>query len=460
VTAKTKPTPEDLIQRVPPHSVEAEVSILGGIFCDPKALDVACEYVTPEDFYLARHRVLFAAMLELHEERREPIDLVVLTDLLRESGKLEELGGATALSEMANAVPTAAHVGSYATIVRTKAIQRQVIDASLKTALRAYEPVANAAEFLAEAEMRIASIAAQHVTPAASTADDTATATLRRLDGKDAERVPTGYPTLDRDLGGFLRGSLVVGARPGTGKSIFASDLALRGAIPAGVPVLHHSLEMSREELMLRVLANRCSIPNWRLQRGMLHATDRTSVATEVKKLATLPWFIRDGAAPWTQDLRAYERVVRDHQVGVLIVDHVGLIRGVERSFSMRRDLVIGEITAGLVAFARRHRVVVVLISQLNRASQQENREPELHDLRDSGSLEQDASVVIFLHAPDKQEQSGDTQQRLDVIVAKNRQGPTGTFTLSYLKQFCRIIDSGAEEHAPDEIRAARRRTR
>lgn len=427
--------------RTPPHNVEAEMSVLGGILLAPAMLDVAADLLTPADFYADAHARIFAAMLVL-QERREPVDSVVLLDVLRERDELERVGGASYLGTLADDVPTSSHVATYARLVRNTATQRRMLEAGQAIAEAGYEHHSDVAEYVSASEARVLAVGLPASEAIVSTALESTMAARERLHARDVRRIPTGYPDVDEKLGGFLRGTLVViGARPGTGKSIVVSDFALEGAIPAGVGVLHRSLEMNREELMLRAVAKRARIPNWRLQRGYVDDHDREKADVAFAELADLPWLIRDQPAPWTQDIRAYERVLRQHPtVGMLIIDHIKLIRGVEGGSIERRHLVIGEITSALCDLARRRNIVVIVVSQLNRETEKQNREPFLADLRESGSLEQDASMVIFLHAPER-DAPGDQPMPLEFIVAKNRQGPIGRFHFTCVKQFCDVSD-------------------
>ena len=435
--------------RVPPTDEDAEVSVLGALMLDPAMIDVVADVLTPDDFSREQHRYVYGAMLVL-QERREPIDSTTLAGMLREQGRLQDVGGLTFLAGLLNAVPSAAAAPSYARLVKARATQRRLYDAARRVEASTLEPVADVPALLAEAERAILAVGDGVVeAPAASCADTVqdAAARLERAQADTEHRIPTGFPTLDRDFGGYLRGTLVVvGARPGAGKTIFAMATALRGAAAAGIGVLHRSLEMTRAELALRAFADACSIPNWRLQRGVLDERDYAPIATASGALMRLPWFIRDQAAEWQQDVRAYERMLRQRpDIGVLIVDHVGLVRGVGGNVE-HRHLVIGEITSSLAALARRRNIVVIALSQLNRATEKEGREPMLSDLRESGSLEQDASLVLFLHPVDK-DARGDAPQQLDIIVAKNRQGRTGKHAFRLHKQFCRLLDPFDDDH-------------
>jgi len=432
---------DQLRAQMPPHNLEAEESVLGAILLEPAIIDDVSTVLTPDDFYDDRNARLFARMLDLHQQR-EPIDLVTLCDLLKARGELELVGGAYRVSAFGEQVPTAANAGTYAAIVRDRAVQRQLTTTATKIALKASEPCTDVAALVADAETRILAVG-DHAGPAlVVTAREAALAAQQHLLQRDVDRIPTGFATIDSRLGGFLRGTLVVaGGRTGTGKSTVAQRLALGGAIEADIGVLYYSLEMGREELMLRAVANRTSIPNWRLQRSDLSESQHAEAAGALVELSELPWFIQDVAAPWERALSTLERTLRLHpEIGLVVVDHVGLVRGVEGGSIEHRHLVIGEITSTLVDLARRRNIVVLLVSQLNRDCEKQGREPMLSDLRESGSLEQDASMVLFLHLPEG-DASGDDEQQLHLIVAKNRQGPIGRFRLRYVKQFCRITD-------------------
>jgi replicative DNA helicase len=446
-------------RRVPPHSIEAEESVIGGILLDNAALDRAIELVIPEDFYREVHRKIMRAMLAL-SERHEPVDLVTLADVLRSRNELQEVGGASYLAELVERVPTAANVGYHAKIVKDKAILRALISTSGEIALRGYEAPSDVEHFLDEAEHLIFQLSERKTRPSFFHLRDIVVESMKAVEQLYERRelvtgVPTGFLDLDKKTAGFQKGDLVIVAgRPSMGKTALALNIAQYAALEAKVGVAVFSLEMSKEQLVLRMLCSEARVDQSKVRAGFAAQRDYPKLAIAAERLSEVPIYIDDTPALSVLELRAKARRLkreRDANLGLIIVDYLQLMRGLT---SDSREQEISSISRSLKALAKELGLPVVALSQLNRAVESRaDKRPIMADLRESGAIEQDADVILFLYRPSVYDPKNADEREAEVIVAKQRNGPTGTVPLTFFAEYTRF-DNRAEDEVnyPAEI--------
>lgn len=432
------------LDRMPPQNIEAEQSVLGAILIDPDALFVVMETLRPEDFYRPAHQKIFQAMCRLLEEG-QPVDLVTVTATLQDKGELEEVGGISYLSELATSVPTAANVHSYAQIVEEKAMLRRLIAAATQIASAGYSGGEDARVILDEAERRILEISQRRHGAGFLNIKDVIMQAYERIEMLYTNKggvtgLPTGYPDLDRMTSGFQKSDLIiVAARPSVGKTAFALNVAQNVAIQAQVPVAIFSLEMPAIQLVQRMLSAEGNIDSHRLRTGYLEPADWEKLTLAMTNLAEAPIFIDDTPHLTVFDIRAKCRRLKAEQgLGLVVIDYLQLISG---RGGDNRQQEISDISRSLKGIARELEVPVIALSQLSRAvEQRQDKRPMLSDIRESGSIEQDADVVAFLYRDDYYNPETDRPNIVEILIAKQRNGPTGKVELLYLKNFNKFV--------------------
>ena len=425
------------IERLPPQDLDAERAVLGSLLIDPDAVVTISGKIQSEDFYREQHRAIFQAVTNI-AMRNERVDTVTLSDELRRTGNMEVVGGQPYITELPTAVPTAFHIEYYAEIVRRTGILRRVIQAAGQMVAEAYRGGADSDAVLDHAESLIFSIASESLTqdfkPLREILYDVQAQIMSRRENRGAlSGVATGIPGLDKLTGGLQRSDLIIlAARPGMGKTAFALNLALHAAMQNNVPVGFFSLEMPDEQLTHRILGNRARIDSMRIRDGDLNDDElQTIVSTMSKLYDDSPIFIDDSSSLTVLELRGKARRMNlEHSIGLLFIDYLQLMNSSRRHDNRVQE--ITEITRFLKALARELNIPVVACAQLSRAAE-ENRDPRLSDLRESGSIEQDADVVIFLYKPDRDDERVAGQPvNLRLKVAKHRNGPTGDLDLQF----------------------------
>ncbi len=428
---------DSLPERVPPQNLEAEQSVLGAMLIEGEAIVRAAEILRPEDFYRDAHRRVFEAIIAL-SDRSEAVDLVTVTEELRRRGQLEEVGGASYLTTLANIVPTAANVEHYARIVEEKALLRNLISAATRVVTRAYEAQDEVAALVDEAEQVIFEISQRRSLAGYAHIKDILMDTFERIEYLYAHKggvtgVPTGFKDLDELTSGLQPSDLVIlAARPSQGKTTLSLGMARNAAVNHKIPVGIFSLEMGREALAQRLLCSEAGVDGQRLRTGYLAEQDWPRLSHALGRLSEAPIFIDDTPAISIMELRARARRMRaEHGIGFLIVDYLQLVQFRGRVENRQQE--VAEISRALKALARELKLPVLACSQLSRAvEQREGRRPQLSDLRESGSLEQDSDVVMFIHFnPDSEHKN-----LAEIIVAKQRNGPTGSVDLVFLREF------------------------
>jgi len=451
--------PERISGAVPPHSVEAEVSVLGAMLQDSDAVLRAQELLTPDDFYLPEHRELFQVMGDLSRNQR-PIDLVTLHEELSNRGTLEGVGGDANLMRILDAVPTSANVKAYIDIVREKSTLRRLIAACQNISGECYRQQTPVPETLSRAEKAIFDIvmnrtdgeALQPLGEVVLRAYDTIEE-LAKLKGAIAG-VPTGFIDLDNLLTGLHGGELVVvGARPSMGKTSFAMNIAAHASLDKGKKVAVFTLEMPREQIAMRILCSDARVDMQRVRKGTLSNDDWMKLATSLTPMVAAPLYIDDTAGITPSQLRSRcRRLMMDKGLDLIVLDYLGLMHADGRVEN--RQLEVSEISRQLKAIALDLKVPVVACAQLSRANKdRQDKRPVLSDLRDSGSIEQDADVVMFLHREEYYNKETEDRNIGEVIIAKQRSGPLGTVKLAWLSEYTTFAnlakDSVASGDAP-----------
>lgn len=425
---------DQLQVRIPPHSNEAEGSVLGALLLDKDAIIAVAEFLTPEDFYEEKHKAIYESCLELYEDRI-PIDVLTVTERLKKKKALKNIGGTSYLAALANSVPTAAHVEHYGKIVKDAATKRSLMSAASKLVDLSLDDALAADELLDKAESAVFSLTQKHL-PRTFTAVKSALAeSFDRLDELHKQQeglrgVPTGFGDIDDTLAGMQKSNLIVlAARPGVGKTSLALNIAQHVAVDTKRPVGFFSLEMSREELVDRLLVSQADIDAWKLKTGKLSEEDFTKLSTAMGELAEAPLFIDDTPALSILEMRTKARRLQvESGVELLIIDYLQLARS--RNLENRVQEV-SEISQGFKNLARELKIPVLALSQLSRAVEQRGeKRPQLADLRDSGSIEQDADVVMFLWREDEEAEGETININLD--IAKHRNGPLRSVKLSF----------------------------
>lgn len=443
-------TADPYVGRSAPWSAEAEQAVLAAMLLDQDAALRAAELLDDTMFYREAHRRLFRTMLAL-TERRVVIDHVTLHDELQRRGELEAAGGVDYLAELVDAVPTTANLEFHVKIVRDKAILRRLIETATSVIAEAYEGRSAAGDLLDTAESRIFQISQERGDEGFMRIKEMLWPTMERIEslqrsGKSITGVPSGFLDLDEKTSGFQKSELViVAARPSMGKTALCLNLATHAAVEADCGVAIFSLEMSKEALVQRMLCAEAMVDSQRVRQGRLRDEDFTRLARAAGVLQNCELWIDDTPALNLLEMRSKARRLKiEHDIGLIIVDYLQLMRGPERSENRVQE--ISEISRSLKGLAKELDIPVVALSQLSRASEQRggDRRPILSDLRDSGAIEQDADIVIFIHRPEMYEGPVDKdgnslEGKAEIIVGKHRNGPTGTVELFFHKTFTRF---------------------
>ena len=436
--------------KLPPQSIEAEMSLLGSLMLDKDAIIKIVDFLEPRDFYKPSHKMIYGAMKELFE-KGDPIDVLSAAGRLKEKNQLEEIGGNTYLTELINTVPTASHVLAYAKIVQKKRILRDLISVSYEIGSMGYDETEDPDILLDKAEASIFSIAQRSMSRNFVIVKDDLEEAFDRIDKlskhETATRgVPTGFADLDNILSGFQKSDLIIlAARPSLGKSALAMDIARRVAINHKIPVGVFSLEMSKDQVIDRLIASQGGVDLWRLRTGKLSSdgddNDFSHIQQAMGTLSEAPIFIEDSSMQNVLQMRAQARRLQaNHGLGLLIIDYLQLID--PRNSQVPIVQQVTEISRSLKGLARELNVPVLALSQLSRAVEQRTpQRPRLSDLRESGSLEQDADVVLFIYREDKYKPDPTNQGIAEILIAKHRNGPVGSVKLYFNERTVSFTD-------------------
>ena len=432
--------------KIPPQNLDAEMSLLGAVLIDEETLADISEHVTKADFYDKRHALVYDAMMRLYEKHK-PVDLLTLTEELKRKNELDTVGGSAFLTELTNYVPTAAHAEAYAELVAQKAIRRRLIKASGEISELGFDEETSTQELLERAEAELFSVSDQSLKQDLVSIETILTDSFDRMEelhrNKGALRgVRTGYRDLDNMTAGLQRSDLIIlAARPAMGKTTLVTNLAYNVATIAKQPVLFFSLEMSKEQLVDRMLADASGVDAWNIRTGNLSDDDFSKLSEAMGEMAEAPIFIDDTPGVSVLEMRTKaRRAAHEQPLGLIIIDYLQLMQGSGRD-NGNRVQEVSEISRGLKLLARELNVPVIALSQLSRSVEQRSPQvPQLSDLRESGSIEQDADIVMFIYREAYYNPDTDRSNITDLIIAKHRNGPTGKVELYFHPERLRFM--------------------
>jgi replicative DNA helicase len=432
--------------RIPPHSLEAEESVLGAILLDENAINTALERLKADDFYRSANRAIFQAMTNLIE-RREPIDAVTLSQELKTMSLLEQSGGIDNINRLASLVPSAANIGYYADTVKEMSVRRKVIHESSKSIEQAFQIDSDFAEFIDQTEQRILGVSDSRVDQRFFKVGDIVQDSIKTIeylyDRKEAVTgIPSGFKDLDQMTAGLQSSDLVIiAARPAMGKTSLALSVAQWVGIHKNIPTAIFSLEMSKEQLVLRMLCSEARVENTKVRTGRLGERDFPKLVDAASKLAEAPIYIDDTPAAAVSEVRAKaRRLSREAKLGLIVIDYLQLMKS--PMYSKSREQEIADISRSLKALAKELNIPVIALSQLNRSVEQRtDKRPLMSDLRESGAIEQDADIIVFIYREEVYNEQPEEKDKgvAELIIAKHRSGPTGTVRLAFSSQYTRF---------------------
>lgn len=442
-----------MFDRVPPQNLEAEQAVLGAILLDGQVLPAVMEHLNPEDFYKVGHQKIFAAIASLAEDN-EPVDLVTLTSRLQDKGLLDEVGGVSYLADLANSVPTAANADFYAQVVAEKSLLRRLIRTATQIASTGYSGGEDVGELIDEAERRIMEISGRRTAKGFVSIREVLMDVFERVEFLYNHKggttgIPSGFPDLDKMTSGFQKSDLIiVAARPSVGKTAFALNVAQNVSVRAKETVAIFSLEMAASQLVQRLLCAEANVDAGRMRTGKLEADDWEKLTMAISTLSEANFYIDDSPTITVSEIRAKcRRLKKEKGLGLVLIDYLQLIQGRSKN-SENRQQEVSEISRTLKAIARELEVPVIALSQLSRSvEQRQDKRPLLSDLRESGSIEQDADIVAFLYRDDYYNQDSEKKNIIEIIVAKQRNGPVGTVELVFLKNYNKFVSLDRTHH-------------
>ncbi|MBP3966868.1 MULTISPECIES: replicative DNA helicase [Paenibacillus] len=441
--------------RIPPQNMEAEQAVLGAVLLQTEALITAMERLRSEDFYLPSHQLLFDAMVELGEAS-QPIDLVTLTAYLQDRQQLEEIGGVSYLAKLGNAVPTAANVDYYAQIVEEKSMLRRLIRTATNIVSDGYAAAEDVGAMLSEAEARIMELSNRRSSSGFISIRDVLMEVFEKVEHLYSNKggstgIPSGFTDLDKMTAGFQRNDLIiVAARPSVGKTAFALNIAQNVGVRARETVAIFSLEMSAAQLVQRMICAESNVDAGRLRTGYLEGDDWEKLTMAIGSLSEAQIYIDDTPGITVSDIRAKcRRLKKERGLGMILIDYLQLIQGRGKAGENRQQEV-SEISRTLKQIARELEVPVIALSQLSRGvEQRQDKRPMMSDLRESGSIEQDADIVAFLYRDDYYDKESEKKNIIEIIIAKQRNGPVGTVELAFLKNFNKFVGLDRSHQEP-----------
>ena len=434
--------------KIPPQNIDAEKSLLGAILIDQEVLIDVVEIVKATDFYDKRHGKIFAGMIRLYQNH-EGVDLITVTDELKKNGHLDEIGGSTYLAELTNHVPTAAHASSYAEIVSQAAVRRRLIKASADINSLAFDENLTVPQLLGQSEAELFSVSDSSLKQDLTSISDILDTSFDRINDLYVNKgvlrgVKTGYRDLDNMTAGLQRSDLIIlAARPAMGKTTLVTNLAYNVATIEKKTVLFFSLEMSKEQLIDRMLADAAGVDSWNIRTGNLTEEDFAKLAEASGEMAEAPIFIDDTPGVSVLEMRTKaRRAAHDGELGLIIIDYLQLMQGSgSAQANGNRVQEVSEISRGLKLLARELNVPVIALSQLSRSVESRSPQiPQLADLRESGSIEQDADIVMFIYREAYYNPETERENITDLILAKHRHGPTGTVELYFHPERLRFM--------------------
>ncbi|MHB8125071.1 MAG: replicative DNA helicase [Desulfitobacteriaceae bacterium] len=441
------------LTKVPPQNLEAEQAVLGAVMLEPDMGSSVFEILQPEDFYRDNHRYIFAAIRDLFN-KGEPIDLVSVAETLRQQGRLELIGGITTISEIARSVPSAVNVDYYAKLVAEKSLLRQLIRTANSLVDRGYDPGEEAMTLLAEAEKMILDLSQRQIKEGFVSIRAILLETFEKIETLYANKgnltgVPTFFQQLDRITSGWQPSDLIIiAARPSMGKTALALNMTQNASVRAKVPAVLFSLEMSKEQLVQRMLCSEAMVDQQRVRTGELLDTDWPKLTRAVGPLSEAPIFIDDTVGITLSELRSKARRLKiESNLGLIVIDYLQLLTAGKKSENRQQE--VAQISRGLKAIARELKVPVIALSQLNRGvEQRQDKRPIMSDLLESGAIEADADVISFIYRDEYYHPESEKKGIAEIIVAKQRNGPVGIVELGYLKEFTKFVNLDRQHSA------------
>lgn len=453
----SRATTDPWLHNLPPQNLEAEESILSSILIDPDtaALFDTLEILSPEDFYKTAHQKIFAAIYNL-VVKNEPVDLITVKNYLQETGLLEDIGGGAYLAALVESAPYAINIRHYATIIKNKAVLRRLIENSSEIARKCFENPADVTSVIDFAERSIFDVAEKKTAQAFFQLNNlikSNIATIETNQGKWITGVASGFERLDNLTSGFQKSDLIiVAARPSMGKTALALNITRNVALAANIPVAFFSLEMSKEQLSMRLLTSEARVNAFRLRSGHIGKEDWIKITDAASVLDSVPIFIDDSSGLTVMEIRAKaRRMKKEHNIGLVVIDYLQLMRPAQPA--ERRDLEVSEMSRSLKSLAKEIDIPIIVLAQLNRAPEQSHdKRPMLSHLRESGSLEQDADVVLFIYRDELYNKNEDNPNKgiAEIIIGKQRNGPVGRVFLQFEPTYTRFQDLSSESY-PEE---------
>lgn len=445
------------ITRLPPQNMDAELSVVGAMLLDNEAVGKVLEILIPDDFYRESHRKIFEAIIELYQ-RSEPSDIITVTNVLKSQGVLDSMGGPAFLAGLIEKVPTSANVIYYAKIVHQKSVLRHLIASATSIIEKSYSESDDVDQFLDQAEKIIFEVAQKRIKRSFYAIKDIVKDSFKAIERLYEKKelitgVPTGYTELDKMTSGLQPADLIVLAgRPSMGKTALALNIVQYAAVEMNIPCAVFSLEMSKEQLVQRLLCGEAKVAGSKLRGGFLAETDWPKLTRAAGALSEAPIYIDDTPAINVLEMRAKaRRLHKDKGIKLIVVDYLQLMRSVGKSESRERE--ISEISGSLKALAKELSLPVIAISQLNRAVEnRQDKRPQMADLRESGAIEQDADVIMFVYRDEVYNKETQDRGIAEVIIGKQRNGPTGYAKLAFLNEFTKF--ENLAQRADDSMRA------
>jgi len=435
-----------MLDKIPPQNMEAEQSVIGSVFLDKEAIYKVMRILSPNDFYSESHKLIYEVLLDLNDNALA-IDLLTVTENLRQKDYLDKVGGVTYIASLPGMVPTSANVEHYAKIVEEKSLLRTLISLASRIANMSYEGSENAQRLMDEAERMILELSSRRSTSAFTPIKEILLKILEYIEFLSENKgsvtgVSSGFTDLDSICSGFQKGDLMIlAARPSMGKTSLGLNVAQHAALHSKIPVAFFSLEMSKEQLVQRMLCAEAMVDQHKLRTGNLKDEDWEKINNMAAKLASVPIFIDDTPAISIRELRAKARRLQaEHGLGLVVIDYLQLMQAGKKTDNRQQE--IAEISRSLKGLAKEMKVPVLALAQLSRSvEQRQDKKPLLSDLRESGSLEQDADMVMFIYRDEYYNPDSEKKGIAEIIVAKQRNGPTGIVELGFLKEYTRFVN-------------------
>lgn len=440
-----------MLDKVPPHNIDAEQSVLGALLIDPESINQVAKFLQPEDFYLESHKLVYEAILDL-DEAGEPVDLLTVTEYLRKKGNLDKIGGASYVASLADVVPTSVHIEYYGHIVEENALLRNLIHLATRISSKGYQGAEDAERLMQEAERMLAELGSRKISSVFKSLREILVDSLQNLQyiyehKGEITGVPTGFTDLDKKCSGLQPGDLIiVAARPSMGKTSLGMQIAFHAAKNLNKAVAVFSLEMSKEQLVQRILCAEAGVDLHKLRSGLLNEDDWSILMNKGREMANIPLYIDDSAILTVRQIRSkVKRLQAEKGIALIVVDYLQLMQGSGRVENRQQE--IAEISRSLKGLAKELNVPVLALAQLSRSvEQRQDKKPIMSDLRESGSLEQDADVVMFIYRDEYYNLESEKKGIAEIIIGKQRNGPVGVVELAFVKEYTKFLNLSRHE--------------